>query len=151
MFSLFPKKPFLAEADNKRVVEAIRAGENRTSGEIRVFIESKNPLVSTLDRAAHIFHQLQMHKTHHKNAVLIYVAAHHHELAIYADEGIYRAVGQDFWNREVAQMLTHFKENHLADGLILCIKDVGELLSEKFPYIPTEDKNELPDEIVFGH
>jgi len=151
MFSLFPKKPFLTEADNKRVVEAIRAGENRTSGEIRVFIESKNPLVSTLDRAAQIFHKLQMHKTHHKNAVLIYIAAHHHELAIFADEGIYRSVGQDFWNREVAQMLTHFKENHLADGLILCIKDVGELLSEKFPYIPTEDKNELPDEIVFGH
>ena len=37
----------------------------------------------------------------------------------------------------------------LAQGItpIVC---VGETLAEKFPYIPTEDKNELPDEIIFG-
>ena len=28
---------------------------------------------------------------------------------------------------------------------------VGQTLKEKFPYILTEDRNELPDDIVFGN
>jgi uncharacterized membrane protein len=31
-----------------------------------------------------------------------------------------------------------------------CIRQVGATLTEKFPYVQTEDKNELPDDIVFG-
>ncbi len=149
--SFFRKKePLLSKPDNERVVQAIREAEQRTSGEIRVYVESKNPLVNPLERAALIFDKMEMDRTRHRNAVLIYIATDHHELAVYGDEGIHQQVGTAYWQNEVKQMLGYFSKGNVAEGLIGCIKHIGETLQEKFPYIATEDKNELPDEIIFG-
>ncbi|MEO6583278.1 MAG: TPM domain-containing protein [Ferruginibacter sp.] len=144
------KKDFFTCEENDRVVAAIRSCENRTSGEMRVYVESKNLLVDPLERAAEVFNGLQMQQTHHRNAVLLYIAYKDKEVALYGDEGIHEQVGTSFWNTEVKHMLQYFKDNKLADGIEHCVRHVGEMLSEKFPFIPTEDKNELPDEIVFG-
>jgi uncharacterized membrane protein len=148
-FSLTGKKKFFILQEENRVVEAIRAAEKRTSGEIRVFIESKCRYVDPIDRAAEVFFGLQMERTRDRNAVLIYVAHQHHQAAIFGDEEIHRKVGTPFWTAEVQKMLVHFTENDFADGLIAVIHDVGEVLSAEFPY-EHGDKNELPDEIVFG-
>lgn len=150
MFFFNKRKPFLSKPDNERVVQAIREAEKRTSGEIRVFIESKNPLVDTLERAALVFYKLEMERTVHRNAVLIYVASVHREIAIFGDEGIHQSVGGEYWKNELQQMLSCFKQGNMADGLIGCINHIGTTLQEKFPYHATEDKNELPDEIIFG-
>ncbi|MBK7884381.1 MAG: TPM domain-containing protein [Chitinophagaceae bacterium] len=149
-FPFLKKKQYFTASEQDRLVEAIRIAEQQTSGEIRLFIESKNPLVSTIDRAAEIFFKLQMDKTAHRNGVLIYLATTHHEIALFADEGIYNAVGQAYWDAEIKEMLVRFKEQKVCDGVLHCILHVGQTLKEKFPYISSEDKNELPDNIVFG-
>ena len=150
MFSFFKKKDLFTVEENERIVAAIRNAEKRTSGEVRVYIEPKNPLVDPLERAALIFTKLEMDETDHRNAVLLYIATKHKELALYGDKGIHEQVGTAYWQNEVKEMLQNFKENHLVDGIVNCITHVGETLHEKFPYISTEDKNELPDEIIFG-
>jgi uncharacterized membrane protein len=151
--NLFPffKKPLLfSEEENKRIVSAIRNAEQKTSGEVRVYIEAKNPYVDTIERAKELFAQLKMHQTDHRNGVLLYIAFKDHEVALFGDEGIYLKTGKIFWEKEVANMISNFKENHLVDGIIQCVLDVGEVLHESFPYDAKEDKNELPDDIVFG-
>ncbi|MBP6287509.1 MAG: TPM domain-containing protein [Ferruginibacter sp.] len=150
MFSLFKKKEHFSAADKARIVEAIRMAEKETSGEVRVYVESKNPFVDPIDRAAQIFYKLKMQDTDHRNAVLLYVALKHHELALFADEGIYQKTGAGYWNNAVKNMIDRFSKHDIAGGIEQCVKQIGETLKEKFPYIPTEDKNELPDEIVFG-
>jgi len=150
MFSFFKKKNFFTVHENERIIEAIRNAEKRTSGEVRIFIEPKNPLVDTLERAASIFFKLEMDETDHRNAVLLYIATKHKELALFGDKGIHEKVGKEYWEKEVQEMLQNFRNNNLVDGIVNCITHIGETLSEKFPYIPTEDKNELPDEIIFG-
>jgi uncharacterized membrane protein len=150
MFGWLKKKSILSAEDNKRIVEAIKSCEQLTSGEIRIYMESKNPLVSTLERATEIFTNLQMHTTKQRNAVLLYVAVKDREVALFGDEGIHQQVGTDFWNNQIAQMISHFKENNLTDGIVKCIAEVGSVLVEKFPYNSSEDKNELPDDIIFG-
>ncbi len=150
MLGLFKKKPLLSQAENKRIVESIKATEQLTSGEIRVYVESRNPLMSTIERAQHIFLQMNMHETRQRNGVLIYVAIKDREVAVVGDIGIHEQVGEEFWNHQVQQMLRFFKENHIADGIIKCIAEIGNVLIEKFPYDAATDKNELPDEIVFG-
>lgn len=146
----FKKKSFLSAEDNKRIVEAIKSCEQLTSGEIRIYMESKNPLVSTLERATEIFTNLQMHTTKQRNAVLLYVAVKDREVALFGDEGIHQQVGTAFWNNQITQMISHFKENNLTDGIVKCIAEVGSVLVEKFPYNSSEDKNELSDDIIFG-
>lgn len=150
MFSLFKKKEFFSESQKERIVAAIRDMERKTSGEIRIYVESKNPFMDPIDRAAQIFFKLKMQQTDERNAVLLYIATKHKELALFADEGIYKATGQDYWNNEVKEMIARFDGNDICEGVVQCVRHVGQTLCEKFPYHPTEDRNELPDDIVFG-
>ena len=150
IFSLFKKKDLFTQAENDRIVSAIKHCETSTSGEIRVYIENKNPLVDTLERAAVIFNELKMYETAERNAVLLYLAVQHKEVAVFGDTGIHTAVGDAYWQQQVLLMLEHFRKGDLVTGIEQCILDVGQCLMEKFPYRKDLDKNELPDEIVFG-
>lgn len=132
------------------IVEAIRAAEIRTSGEVRVYVESKCRYIHAMDRAAELFFGLRMDETANRNAVLVYVAMRDHQFAIFADEGIFREMGAAYWNAEAAKMLTAFKANSHADAIITVVNDIGNALAEKFPYDNIGDRNELPDEIIFG-
>ena len=38
----------------------------------------------------------------------------------------------------------------VAEGIRQCVCDIGEVLHRYFPYANDTDKNELPDDIVFG-
>ena len=149
-FPFFKKKEFFTADEKERIVEAIRHAEKETSGEVRVFIESKNPFVDPIDRAAEVFFKLKMQETAQRNAVIVYMATKHRELALFGDEGIHTAVGDAFWNAAVKNMLAHFSADNICEGLVQCILQIGETLKEKFPYSSTDDKNELPDDIVFG-
>ena len=144
------KKTFFTDAEKQRVVEAIRNAEQRTSGEVRVYVESRNAYMDPMDRAAEIFYNLKMDKTDDRNAVLLYIAVNDKQLALFGDEGIYKATGAEYWNNAVRNMLMEIKAHDIIGGMVHCIATVGEALSEKFPYNKLEDKNELPDEIVFG-
>lgn len=150
---LFPwqkEKEFFTDAEKLRIAEAIRNAEQRTSGEVRIFIENRCRFVDPLDRAQEIFGELKMHETAERNATLIYVAVKDHQAAIFGDEGIHQKVGQKYWEDEVAKMLLYFKKEHLAEGITQIVSDIGEVLHYYFPYDRVTDKNELPDDIVFG-
>ena len=150
LFNFFNKKRLLSIADEELVVEAIRAAEKNTSGEVRVYVESHCRFVDPVDRAIEVFFGLKMQETDEHNGVLIYVALKDRQLAVYGDEGIHVKVGKAFWQQAVEQMLQHFnKENHVA-GICQTVAAIGEALRKEFPYQPNDDKNELPDAIVFG-
>ena len=150
IFPFFKTKPFFTDAEKLRMVDAIRHAELNTSGEMRVYIESKNPYVNPIERAKEVFYDLKMDKTDDRNAVLLYIAMKHKEMAIFADEGIYTLCGKEYWNNTVKTLIQNFEKKDMVHGIEQCILHVGEALIEKFPHQPTNDKNELPDEIVFG-
>ena len=150
---LFPwqnKKSFFNEEDNRLVVKAIRHAEQRTSGEVRVFVESRCSWVDAIDRAAEIFFTLKMEKTEQRNAVLVYVAVKDRQLAVFGDEGIHNKVGTEYWNKLVGEMLATFSGSNYAKGIAECVIQIGDALHTNFPFDKSTDKNELPDEIVFG-
>ena len=150
MFSFFKQKPFFTPEEEQQITEAIRNAELRTSGEVRIFIESRCKFVDPLDRAVELFYGLKMDQTKERNAVLVYIAIKDHQLAVFGDQGIHERTGMDFWNREVSLMLTHFNKENYADGLVKVVNEIGEALHHHFPYDKAADKNELPDTIVFG-
>lgn len=144
------KTDLLPESDKQLIVDAIRASEKKTSGEIRVYVESHCKFVDSLDRAAEIFHSLKMEKTDNRNAVLVYIAIKDKQLAVFADEGIYKKAGAEFWNMAVKGMLLHFNSNDYGQGISYVVTAIGNTLQAHFPYDSSTDKNELPDDIVFG-
>ena len=144
------KKSFFTEEETSRVVNAIQDAEKQTSGEIRVFVESKCSYMDALDRAVEVFSKMQMQKTADRNGVLVYMAVKDRQLAIFGDEGIHKKVGNEYWNKEVEKMISHFNKENFAEGIRQCVLDIGEALKSNFPYNKDTDINELPDDIVFG-
>jgi uncharacterized membrane protein len=150
VFSFFKKKDFFSEGEKKQIVDAIRNAERRTSGEVRVFVESRCRYVDPVDRAAEIFFNLEMDQTDDRNAVLLYIAMKDRQLAVFGDEGIHKRVGTDYWNNEVKLLIGNFNAAHYGDGISQCVTDIGEALHQHFPFDNDTDKNELPDDIIFG-
>jgi len=154
MFGLFAskKKPLIAAADQQVIVEAIKAAERDTSGEVRVFVESRCSYVDPMDRAREVFFKLKMERTSAHNAVLIYVALTDRQMALYGDEGIYKKTGGDpYWQFELSLLRRFFQEGRIAEGIATCAINIGKALSTHFPHNGDTDKNELPDDIVFGN
>ena len=44
----------------------------------------------------------------------------------------------------------HFNKNSYGSGIAHVVKEIGDTLQTHFPYDSNTDKNELPDDIVFG-
>jgi uncharacterized membrane protein len=150
IFPLFKPKPFFTAAEQKQLVDAIRMAEQQTSGEIRIYVESKNPMVDVIERAEEVFYKLKMECTEHRNGVLLYMATKHKELALFGDEGIYKATGEEYWKKSVASIIAGITADNMIESICNAVTQIGKTLKEKFPYEKDTDKNELPDEIVFG-
>ena len=140
---------FLSDEAIERLTECIRVQERATTGEIRLFIESHCPYMDPVRRAAEIFSHLKMHHTSNRNGVLIYIAYLDKDFALYAASALYQKVSADFLAREGKQLAAYFQQKAFEEGIMKCIESTGKQLNMHFPW-HGEQKNELPDEIVFG-
>ena len=152
MFSIFKRKPvnYFSEEEKKVIVLAIENAEQRTSGEVRIFIESHCSYVDPVRRAKEVFQELKMYQTEARNGVLVYIAMKDKQLAVFGDEGIHAKVGNTFWNAEVHKMLNNFNKSNYTTGIVEIIHSIGEALVANFPFNKQNDQNELSNDIVFG-
>jgi uncharacterized membrane protein len=141
-------KKFLSPQEKGEIVRAIALAEEQTSGEIRVHMEKKCGQ-HVLDRAAHWFKKLKMHRTELRNGVLIYLAVQDKKFAILGDVGINRKVPAGFWDDVKDHMGSFFSQGKFTEGLTEGIRMVGEHLKEHFPH-QDDDRNELSNDISFG-
>ena len=149
--SLFKKEPLIDGEGQQKITAAIAAAEARTTGEVRVYVESRCAYIDAMDRAVELFAGLGMDQTERRNAVIVYLAIKDHQFAIFGDHEIYiQAGGPAFWQKAAAELKTYLKAGQYADGLAVCVKELGDALAQHFPYDPSVHRNELPDEIVFG-
>lgn len=139
---------FFTKEEQQNIVAAIKEAELNTSGEIRVHIEN-HCKEEALERAAEVFYDLKMNRTAARNGILFYLAVKDRKFAIIGDEGINKEVEHDFWNDIKDEMISNFKENKFAEGLIAGILKCGDKLKKHFPY-QNDDVNELSDEISFN-
>ncbi len=139
---------FLGDAEKEEIARAIRQAENRTSAEIRVYIEHRCR-GDALQRAGELFDLLGMANTKEKNGALIYIAVGDRKLAVIGDSGIDRQVTPEFWQQVEKQIESEFAQGRFCRGICLGIELLGEKLKQLFPRRP-DDVNELSDEISFG-
>lgn len=144
--NLFKKKLF-SPAEEERLMKAIKLAELKTSGEIRVHIESKHAL-EPIKRAQDVFKALNMHQTKEHNGILFYLAMHSKQFAVWGDEGIHQKVSQAFWDEISEVCISNFKKDLFIDGLEAAITLCGDKLKLHFP-LQTDDRNELSDEISY--
>ena len=141
-------RSFFTKEELQKIVAAIKEAELNTSGEIRVHIEN-HCKEEALERAAEVFYGLKMDRTAARNGILFYLAVKDHKFAIIGDEGINKEVEHDFWSDIKDEIISNFKENKFAEGLIAGILKCGDKLKKYFPH-QNDDVNELSDEISFS-
>ena len=138
---------FLKALDDAQIVEAIRTAESRTSGEIRVFISSRNPGGRpVLERAARQFDKLGMSKTREHNGVLIYIAPESREFAIIGDAGIHEKCGEGLWSEIAEALRRRMAEGSFTVAIAEAVSAAGLALASHFPRRP-DDRDELPNTI----
>lgn len=136
---------FLSKTDRTRVSEAIKAAEQRTSGEIRVHLEDHIE-DDVLDHAAFVFEELGMHRTKDRNGALIYVSVGDRKAAVIGDKGINERVPAGFWNDVLAVLQLHFAAGRPGDGLCEAVAMIGEKLKGFHPR-QHDDRDELSNEV----
>lgn len=147
--AIMHRRRLLRRLDIDRIREAIRDGEKKTSGEIRVSI-SRFFWGRVRPAAERAFRRLGMIKTRDRNGILFFIVPSRRTFVVLGDEGIHARVGQDFWEEIAAAMSEDFKKGDFTDGLVRGIGKAADELAAHFPYDAAADVNELPDEIDFG-
>lgn len=138
----------LSRYEKNEIVEAIREAERGTSGEIRVHLKDKCG-GDILAESKKIFHKLRMHRTKHRNGVLIVIAFQDRKFSILGDAGIHRHAGDDFWSQTRDAMAHHFSKGEMKEGILTGIRKAGSQLKKHFP-AETKNRNELPDNVSGG-
>jgi uncharacterized membrane protein len=129
------------------LVQLISELEKKTTAEIRIHIAKRVSKVGPFADAKKIFSRLGMHKTSHRNGVLIFVAAIDRKMCIFGDQGIHEKVGDQFWKEVVAEVILKFKKQDYFFGFKHALEQVGKKLEENFPNLSGEFHNELPNDI----
>ncbi len=147
--AIFRKQVFFTEKQQREIVEAIRAAERLTSGEVRLYVEHRCRFMDPLHRAHEVFTKLELHKRMHRNAVLVYVALKDRQYAILGDEGIHTRVGDTFWKTQAEHLKNHFRQGMITEGIVHCILEIGKALQAYFPHTGEQGNNQ-DEEIFYG-
>lgn len=142
-------KKLFSEKQEAAIVVKIAEVEQKTSGEIRLFVEKECDYPTPLSRARELFYEAKMENTLQRTGVLIYLAYKSHHFAIWGDKGITEALPNSFWDNIVKETIEKFKQNLYAEGIIYSIENIGLHLKEKFP-LEKNNTNQLPDDIIYG-
>lgn len=139
----------LPAEQQQQIIDAIKAAELATSGEIRVHLEETCPEGDPVARAIAVFEHLGMHKTREQNGVLFYVAMGDRKFAVIGDKGIDQRVPTGFWDAIKNDLRYYFAQGQYAQGLAIGIARAGEQLQTYFPRL-ADDTNELSDDISYN-
>ena len=135
-------KEFLSKLEHDRIVQALRGAEAKTSGQIRVYIQPGKLTIDPLAAAQKKFHQLRMHKTPDRNAVLIFVAPRAHKFAVVGDKAIHEKCGEKFWQCLVDAMRAHFQNEKFSHALVEAVEEIGKVLAATFPKTRVAEKTD---------
>jgi uncharacterized membrane protein len=133
--------------DSGAVERAIRAAEQRTSGEIRVAIARSWFWGDVRAAAERAFRRMRMSATRARNGVLIFVAPRRRKVAVIGDVGIHAKVAPDFWAAVVARITADCGRGDPTAGLVAAVELLGNALALSFPIGPG-DVNELTNTVT---
>src|SRR5208282_3620215 len=125
-------KHFSKHVRHDEIIAAIRAAEQKTSGEIRVSISPKH-IDDPVAAAQMEFMRLGMNASRERNGVLIFVAPRSHKFAVIGDEAVHAKCGDEFWRKLVDAMTGYFRKSEFTPGIIHGVQKAGALLAEHFP------------------
>lgn len=141
-------------ADLQRLEAAVREGEQRHRGEVRVVIESALPVrdawagITPRQRARTLFGLLEVWNTREHVGVLLYINLADHAVEILADHGIAAIVDAHTW-RDICDTITRgFAQRVSITPVLDALTQINDVLAAHVPSDGTQRTNELSDRPV---
>jgi uncharacterized membrane protein YgcG len=135
----------LSDEDLDAIAAAVAAAERRTSAQVRVHLE-RRCVGDPIAHATHVFHRLGMHRTRHRNGVLLFLSLGDRKFAIVGDHAIHDRVGHGFWDSVRDVLQAELRAGRMREGITAAVAEIGRALGAHFPDRP-DDTNELPDRV----
>jgi uncharacterized membrane protein len=127
---------FFTTPQISELAEAIAGIEQKTSGQMAIYIEFCCPMNEPLSRAIQLFFKLGLDAARNHNGTLIYLATRDKLFAILGDRELNEKVPKNFWFQLKSAMEECFARNALMEGMLVAIHQVGERLCASFPLVP---------------
>jgi len=141
---------FFSKIDEARLVEAIRAAESRSRGEIRVHV-TETTVADAIKEGTAVFERLGMTATSERNGILVFVAPKSQKFAVLGDSGITTRAGMAVLDEIASATTTAFREGRFTEGLVGAVERAGALLATHFPRVEGQhDQDELSNTISRG-
>ena len=125
-------KHFLKHVEHDRILRAIHAAEQGTSGDIVLYITHQH-IDDALLAANAEFQRLKLDAATVRNSLLIFVAPESQTFAVVGGPALHDKVGQTWWNELVALLRAHFNAGDFTGGLIAAINRAGDAMRKHFP------------------
>lgn len=146
-------KLFPADAQ-QQLQQAVRAGEQRHHGEVRVVIESSLPVAlafsgtSPRARARALFGALEVWNTEGHTGVLLYINLADHAVELLADRGIDARVAQETWRAICNELASGLAQELSVKPVLAAVEKIHHQLAQHFPSGDRPNPNELDDRPV---
>ena len=134
------------DIEDVAIAEAIRRAEERTSGEIRVFVSRHRP-ANPVREARRQFEVLEMNRTPLRNAALLYFAPANREFAVAMDEALTFRAGEGFAEAIRAAMDPAWSEGRFHQAVLAAVEAAGIELSRHFPR-SLLDRDDLANQVL---
>jgi uncharacterized membrane protein len=138
-------------AELQKLEAAVREGEQRHRGEVRVVIESSLPVrdawagVTPRHRARTLFGLLEVWNTREHVGVLLYINLADHAVEILADHGIAAKVDAHAWRTACETITRGFAQRVTMAPVLEALAQINDILATHVPTDGTPRANELSD------
>jgi uncharacterized membrane protein len=85
-----------------------------------------------------------MHRTHHRNAVLVLIVPARRRLVVIGDAALHAKVGGAFWEDVSRAICERFRQGDYTGGIVHGVELIGDKLRLHFPVEPTGSASGLP-------
>lgn len=120
---------------------------NFSDGFKRMLITNQHMEHATRQRAENAFLEQEVFNTRHRTGIMIFISFFENEVIVMADRGISKVVDQKAWDKIVNDLTEQVRKGKIVEGLEIAIKKCGEILAEKGFNNPSDDVNELRDDL----
>jgi uncharacterized membrane protein len=146
-------KRYFSKMDQNSIAEVVKQAEHGHVGEIQVVIEGHIPSslayrMGTRQRAELLFAELGVWDTEHNSGVLLYLNLCEKKVELVIDRGIKQATKQQDWQSICDHMIDELKKQNYKQGVIVGVKEIGEILNDFYDGKVTDLENELVNQPI---
>lgn len=113
----------------------------------RMMISKQKMKERSISMAERVFGEYKLFETKSRTGILIFISLFEHQIDIMPDKGLKEKIGEDEWQKVIAEMRPALKRKEFDEAFLSSIKKIEEILLTNKMERTGDAPNELPDHL----